>query len=407
MRITSMLFCAALLVSLAGCGTTASGGTTEHREVPVSNGPTSADPSLLFEERVQAFSTDFLETQEGYYSVIPWNNGYYIFFCPRDGGSFVPLCGKPNCKHNDEDCNAWIGAGARTLGCFDGALYTLEDVTFDQNVVIGKRNLDGSDHRVFATVKAADYAGDPLNIAGDLKGFYRGKAYVMLATPESDEFIENQEDHWIAVDLTDGSQKEIAKDFFSERRSWMTPEFQNGKMLLDVQKDKHKPFLESEHTSAELDLETGTGTDVLMRDLGWYHITDSTLYYMDYSASGKPCFKEYDRQTGAVKDWDMPTEDTNVRVACDEDYVYVIPVVTRWTSGPGTLYVLSRDYLLVDQVELPEGQEILAITSDRIFTTDVFQKNNQDSVVYYMQKSQIGSGGIELVKVEIAFPNVK
>ncbi|MBO4211643.1 MAG: hypothetical protein J5878_03205 [Oscillospiraceae bacterium] len=127
-----------------------------------------------------------------------------IYFCPRGGDAFRPLCSKPNCSHNNENCNAWVGLICLDLGYYNGGLYTVE-VSIHINVV--RMNLDGTDHRVVATLDESVAE----NFGLEFK-FHHGKLFIW-GRASFDLPLEEQEEHLLVLDLTDYSQKELASDF--------------------------------------------------------------------------------------------------------------------------------------------------------------------------------------------------
>ena len=154
---------------------------------------------------------DLVETPEGYYyaaKVRPMRYGadvppmlFQLCFCPKGESTFCVLCGKPNCLHLDQDCNA---CADRVFTYFNGAIYT---VSHDSGLRLDKMNLDGTDHQSVAVVVdlttscTLDYH------------FHHGKLFV-ASLPDQTAPLELQESHLFALDLTDYSRKELATDYF-------------------------------------------------------------------------------------------------------------------------------------------------------------------------------------------------
>ena len=397
MKFTSILLCAALLLLLlAGCKS-----VPEAETLPESGGVVDDAAQISLVEQMVTLLSSCLDTQEGFYCGL----GSLLYFCPKNGDRFVPLCGKANCKHNDANCNAAIDSWA-TLGYYDGGIYSIEQTCsdfFDFNVV--KRNLDGTDHKTIATVKSFEYGFQPesggISWQTDL---YRGKAYITLYTPwgTPGEHLY----HMSVVNLADGSQTEFGAELF--RNGGMEhPSFRNGKMYGFAVHNVDLETGKEDRTLMEVDLETGAATEIPIpteKIYGQELVTDSTVYYMEReSADEAPSrlrFKEYDRVSGAIKDYESPVEittDNIVRFA--DDFIYVLPDMFR--EKPGNLYFLSRDYKLVDQIELRENLECIAATKDRVYFTDrsVDPEAKADVYVYYLEKSQIGSHSLKLEKL--------
>ncbi len=89
----------------------------------------------------------------------------------------------------------------------------------------------------------------------------------------------------------------------------------------------------------------------------------------------------------------MPVEDI-VSADYDEDYIYAFGLPH---DSDRSLYILSRNYELVDQIELKQGQFVFAVTSDRIFLSDT---RPDTCISWYLDKSQIGSHALTPCPVE-------
>ena len=398
MKITSILLCAALLLLLlAGCKS-----VPEAETLPESGGEVDDAAQISLVEQMVTLLSSCLDTQEGFYCGL----GSLLYFCPKNGDRFIPLCGKPNCKHNDANCNAVIDGWSDKLGYYNGAIYSLDEINQNLDHTFAQRNMDGTDHKTIAIVELSRYGFQPEKETSIISqiDFYRGKAYFALHTPwyEPGEHLY----HMIVVNLADGSQTEFGAELF--RNGGMEhPSFRNGKMYGFAVHNVDLETGKEDRTLMEVDLETGAATEIPIpteKIYGQELVTDSTVYYMEReSADEEPSrlrFKEYDRVSGAIKDYESPVEittDNIVRFA--DDFIYVLPDMFR--EKPGNLYFLSRDYKLVDQIELRENLECIAATKDRVYFTDgsVDPEAKTDVYVYYLEKSQIGSHSLKLEKL--------
>ncbi len=96
-------------------------------------------------------------TDEGVYYLshnipIPSNNDQdsfgtssFLFFCPHDSDTMIKLCGRPDCPHTGEDCNAFWGNTAGGVCYYDGHLY-IATRTRPAGTVLNlyRVNMDGS-----------------------------------------------------------------------------------------------------------------------------------------------------------------------------------------------------------------------------------------------------------------------
>ena len=88
--------------------------------------------------------TYIAETESGYYYL----NGDFLYYSDKDTMKPIPLCNKPNCKHENEtddtkvyECNAYIGVWTTLpfLQYYKGSLYTVEG--FDATEKLNKFSL--------------------------------------------------------------------------------------------------------------------------------------------------------------------------------------------------------------------------------------------------------------------------
>ena len=104
-----------------------------------------------------------------------------IYFCPRGGDTFQPLCSKPNCQHNDENCNAWCDG--LCFGYYNGALYTAGNSRGTRSgEEIIKMNLDGTDHKVVTTLDDSRLKDRTV-----MAEFHHGRLFVMSYADDLDQ----------------------------------------------------------------------------------------------------------------------------------------------------------------------------------------------------------------------------
>lgn len=395
MRKRIILLCTLFAFLLTGCGNeSATSGA-------LANGVESEHGSELYkldvapEDYNQAFGGEFVETVDGYYygSMKSTANGNVrlIYFCPRGGDSFRPLCGKPNCRHEDHNCNAWYGY---CFGYYDGALYMADNSSDFGQFDIVKMNMDGTDHRVVATLNAVQMVGK-----GYTYKFHHGKFYVYSCLSTDMKAT----DHLVAMDLSDYSITDYPQTVKIRYFSHFYKEKLYGTAL--AVKDPGATEPRYEVALIEMDSASGEERIVVSQDIGSLYATDTTLYYYEADLSklnavygteyekGNPGFRELNLQSGEVRECGLPVENI-LSARYDNDYIYATSFYLN-EGNDTTLFLLSRDYILVDQIDLTGGLEIAAVTSDRIFLNDA-----NECMAYYLDKSQIGSGELKLIRIE-------
>ena len=409
MKKTIILLCTILALLLAGCEKTPQNSGADAGQGLQSVETTDAvyadvDTPKIFalrvapEDRNQAFTQGFVETQEAYYYIGEKETEdsfmNLIYFCPRSGNSFQPLCGKPNCKHEDENCNAFCGP---ELGYFDGSLYTTKDTGMGKIEII-KMNLDGTDHQLVATVDP----GLGAQRFGFECAFHHGKLLIWSDIAVDPMSVE-REHHMIVVDLSDYSQSEPAADYYR------TAEYVPGNMRQFYKDKAYGTVYRPNDMTALLELDTATG-DVQFREIGdatGFYVTDAVLYFFLPDESSLPSipgadngelvpgFWELDLQSGEIRDCGLPVDDI-LNALYDEDFIYATSF-RRNDGKDSTRYFLTRDYKLVDRIELTDGMGIEAVTSDRIY---FYNSPSDRHITHYIEKSQIGSHDLKLIPIE-------
>ena len=397
MKKTILLLCVILALLLAGCGK-----TTQRDVADPGQGPQSVDTTDVVyadvvtpktfelrvppEDRNQAFyCTSFVETPEVYYYGQNRQGKVFIYFCPRGGDTFRPLCSKPNCKHNDQNCNAYAG---NAFAYYDGSIYAAEYKSDTINIL--KLNLDGTDHRRLTTLELDASMRNHFTFQ-----FHRGKLIVWNCLSDLEKT-----DHILVLDLSDNS----LKDYPQTDKIILIEKFYENKLYGVVMERDVGADASDTKKLVEFDLVTGEVRSLAEKNIASLYATASTLYYFEpdmsalpgYEASeaAEPGFRELDLKTGTTRDCGMPVED--ILSACyDDDYIYA-DSFRRNNGRDETLYILSRDYVLLDQIDL-EGISIAAVTSDRIYLYDA---TTASTINYYIDKAQIGSGALTLVPIE-------
>jgi len=396
MKKICLVLAAILVVLLAACGQTAENAETTVSGTSESEMSTAYELKVAPEDRNQAFCwSNFVETSEAYY--YGWN--HLIYFCPRGADTFYPLCGKPNCLHSDENCNAWFDGFC--LGYYDAALYATAESSevMSSKLPIIRIELDGTNHEEVAQMDVSEVMG-----LGYTCTFHHGKLFI-----QSQSIVgfgaTDKDDHLIVLDLSDYSVTEPAADYLCTAKLPLMTSFYKDK-LYGYGSGSRELMNRSNECLIEVDAVTGEARKLASGYMGLPYATDHSLYYFITNRTERsdepiegivPGFRELDLESGEVRFIGMPVEDI-VSALYDEDYIYAFSYddINRRDSD-SSLFILSWDYELVDQFELKNGQSVFAVTSDRIFLSDT---RPDTRISWYLDKSQIGSHNLTPLPIE-------
>ena len=81
------------------------------------------DPETDFDNRFGRGYWSIVETDDAYYIIFVRTEEKYLYYHDKATGEYDLLCGKPECLHDSDTCNAMIEARAQTLNLVNGRLY--------------------------------------------------------------------------------------------------------------------------------------------------------------------------------------------------------------------------------------------------------------------------------------------
>lgn len=167
-RTITLLLTLALLLIIPACGNSAAptGGEVQHN-IEIDRSFVHGDSSVGL----------FCGTEDTIYFAPRGLS--YIFFADKETGIGGPLCGKPECMHNDAGCNAYVSRDLYALSVYDGRLYWVGRETV--GTFIYSAALDGTDRK---TVREIEKGLLPNSYSNVYMLFHRGYAY--LACVKSD-----------------------------------------------------------------------------------------------------------------------------------------------------------------------------------------------------------------------------
>lgn len=140
------------------------------------------------------------KTEKGYYL----QNEGLLYFFDNELGRMIVVCGKPECPHNDVDCNAWINS--KLLSYYDGKLYYAQgDSIHNSYITLCSMNLDGTDHTDVQVIQITEPSwrvncADPIFVNGMIFFMERDHSVYRVGLGQK---VDN------AVKLIDGEPEEM------------------------------------------------------------------------------------------------------------------------------------------------------------------------------------------------------
>ena len=125
--------------------------------------------------RYQDIDVFFIETEKGNHCMNPLRD-YLIRFAEPGSHDFHILCNKPECKHEDTNCNAYAGFA---LGYFNQHLYGVQDNGTD--FVLVRMNMDGTGHTEIARLPEQNALDGRKQLGGSY--FFDNGYLIFLAFP--------------------------------------------------------------------------------------------------------------------------------------------------------------------------------------------------------------------------------
>lgn len=304
------------------------------------------------------------ESEHGYYS---WENmGYRIessdfpmlMFTDKESGETVPLCNKPDCTHDSEECNAYFpeltsytntGMDKNYIQYYEDSVYIV-GLSEDDYVTLYRVEADGSEWEESTRLYRTDYSATghwctpEILIADGYVYFidYKQKSMTLTRMPLGGTKAE--------VIFEDDSDAEVQIH---------RVKYRNGSVYFQV-----VTFPEGEyelHEAALYRYDTADGQYSLVKQgiYGSYSVRGDLVYYVD--ENGLFCYSVQEQTEKAVVDQplDYPT------VTLTEDYIVLCDL-----KGDGTL--TFYDYEGKEAATVPHDMQQLVIyfggNSDMLFS---------------------------------------
>lgn len=385
-----------LLLSMLGCEQNRQGGeketegTSESPSQTYSAGFVPQERTGIREQYLATLQNSFECTDTGVYFMCQDMKGdSFLLYGDHGSDTLVKLCGRPDCDHRGQDCNAYFSTGGSSVCYYDGYIYVT--TASGGSVELFRLNLDGSDRVKVMDSSGANpgpgYSGTVDTMAWngvfsfslskiDKEGNEELKSYYYLLDGSMEELGERIPG---IGGVSDGQQRIIVSEAQSGEPS------QGGLYLWD-------PY--TNETTYLVDMpQTGIGYWGVETS---YYMQKGVVYQLNYA----------DGSSQAVFDTGLKGE---CRLSCTPDYIVIsehLPTESELAEEPEleatskvpTLYIYSWDFELLEKVEMPHPVKIR--------TDDMLCGETEDRLIlaaqmfgvpeYYIEKSDIGTGNVEI-----------
>ena len=285
--------------------------------------------------RYQDIDVFFIETEKGNYCMNPLRD-YLIRFAEPGSHDFHILCNKPECKHEDTNCNAYMDIA---LGYYNGHLYGVQDN--NQEFTLIQMDMDATNHREIVDLPKQFEPNGTSHLGG---GYFFDNGFLIYVAmpPQADP------DYALPVykiQLETGATTRLFQEDIPLHTEWPSEDVSvsNGYLYFPL------PQANTEKRAyAEGNLETGR-IERVFED--WDEMSsqivnlDGVLHY--FRAGVGLC--EYDKATNqeSVK---FPMDVYCAEISYTKDYIFMRTSDSKEFTQR-TLWALDRDYQLLGKVE--------------------------------------------------------
>ncbi len=364
----SVLFCLIICLLIVAC---CKNSTDNNSDKPTTSG---YEDYIIYGSNIDSY----IETSTGSYYI----DESYVYYTDRGNTKYVKLCGKPDCKHNSEDCNAYIGPSS--IGAYKDHIYWWRFDFTERGLSLYRMDLDGSNHEKVKNI----FSSMSFSYSGK---FHRGYLYYTLGESNQDTSNHDKILYKIPLD-NESSATELVDSKDIGPISWFTPV--NDDVFISVYENPTHPLYfyscKTQKTTKAVDDLVCSGITNLENKALIFREGEG-IYELPYSD-----FKET-----LEKPVDFPGD---FGIFSVDNYIYLVQYAGSKTSEEDMmLYVYDPSYDFVDKavIDIPitnkRGCNLFAVNSDYLL---FITANPPLAPEYYIDKSQIGTGNMELIKIE-------
>lgn len=359
------------------------------------NTQTPANPTDTEQPKVEIAPIPFDQSSLQLGSVQTDTAGYYvknqmIWFCPKGDTRFYPLCGKPNCTHADETCNAWF-ENANGLGCDGTRLYTVSDNPDGTGGwTLFSLAQDGTDRKQELDLP---FPQNPDGSFGGVASFvFDGPRLYYFFERGTDLPLEQQIGVNYVVDVQTHEIREFGAEFMRSGARVISPK--PGGSLLYALCEIPAEDGEYEIWLCQLDPDRDTVQKLLPAEtISTWTAEDEKLWYVQAGEG----FWEYDLSTGETQCLGNPEPDLVFALQAG-DLIYGQGKRSEDFTAV-TLYFFDRDLQAIDQIRLTDG-----LIARYVIDGKLWLATSLDPVSAYIDLSKIGQEPVKIIPIQADNP---
>lgn len=304
--------------------------------------------------------TEIIETSTAVYYL----DDTILRFSDKDGMDLLPLCSRPNCMHNNEDCDAWVDTGSG-IWSFNGHVYWVESIDNIDVLKEGPRlfrmKLDGTAHEQLLRLPIHEFDFKPTSATWSI--FYTNKYLDCTYTAFNEEDDSFGTESWCyrvrldTLEITDLSASRKASGNENEGRGGL-PLAGKGDLVYYIDLNQDPPVINVTDLASDEALTLGAACEAgkgyrLPYIEGCFGLVGNALMYVmfdDSTAFG--CLYRFDLGTNEF----TLTAEGNMRkekwfnISCDRGYIYRhYYIANGGDSSEFGFYVFNSELELVDK----------------------------------------------------------
>lgn len=392
-----------LLLLLFGC---ADGSESANGDVAGDTAGDTVSENHIAEATTEGYETTKLTCSYGRNMIFETSTGIYfqnyvdysseigtlsmIEYAESPLGPWIPLCGKPECLHNSENCNAYVGD--HMMGMYNNRIYY--SYTYFDNDSVTKEGifsmaLDGTDHRSEFSISYDFFFGDTSSVS-----FSNGYVYYTDRSSSDDavRFFRVNVDEETAT--ADNIEYVVSEDYYFTGYVDRVP-FDGGLLITTVDNNDTRSFKYFVYYFDTNELLTP------FEEIGAVpnYFTDKYVY-----GRGKDVVYVYERETGKITELFRVDTDRTCVMFCDGTYFYGEEVGAIAENEPCRqfyIYDMEGNYIGQTDMDVERGssgdyQMLYEITDKAVY----FTASGIGSFDYAILREDIESGNFDIIKVE-------